>query len=163
MLLRSRRPTHRNTQLRGHFAKAFERPAFGRVTGEGVYHGKVLDSRRRDSDRRHAFRRRRKRGEKSEGKMADGVAEIGAIRSVPGIDGIEGFEFRDAGVFDHAQQIEAGIGDRTCAIGEADQGKHRAGGPDFRIRRAGGFKRGERQDDIADRSGANQQAARAND
>ena len=89
--------------------------------------------------------------------MAYGIAKLGAIGSVPGIDGVEGFKLGDAGVFDHAQQIEAGIGDRACAIGEADQREHRARGPDFGIRRAGGFQRGERQDDVADRARPDQQ------
>ena len=52
---------------------------------------------------------------------------------------------------------KAGIGKSAGAVGEADQGKHRARGPDFGIRRAGGFERGERQDDVADRAGADQQ------
>jgi len=52
--------------------------------------------------------------------MADSIAKFGAVRSVPGIDGIECFELGDAGPFHHAHQIQGSIGNRAGAMGEAD-------------------------------------------
>ncbi len=125
--------------------------------------GEVLRGGRRDvfrlhNDARNPFGGRRKRGEKREGKTAYGIAKFGAVRSVPGIDGVEGFKLGDAGVFDHAQQIDVGVGQSPGAAGESDQREQRARRPDFRIRRACGFQRGERQDDVADRSGADEKS-----
>jgi hypothetical protein len=159
VLFWSSTPFHRDAQLCRYFAKVFERPAFGRVAGEGVDDGKVLNSCRRDSYRRHTFRRRRERGEKREGEMAYGIAKLGTMGPVPGINGVEGFQLGDAGAIDDAQQIEAGVGESPGAAGEPDQGEQRAGSPDFGVWRAGGFERGERENDVADRTGADQQAA----
>jgi len=120
--------------------------------------GKVAGRFRRDGDVRNSLRGRRERGEKRERKMADGVAEFGTVGSVPGIDGVEGFELGDAGVFDHADQIQSRIANRPSAVGEADQGEQRPRRPDFGIRDTRGFESGERKDDVADGAGANEKS-----
>jgi hypothetical protein len=162
MLLRPRTPTHGDFQFRGDFAEVFERPAFLGATCEGVNHGEVFNVGRRDTlrneDGRDAFPGRRERGEKREREMADGVAKFGAVRSVPGIDGVEGFQLRDARVFDHADQIQARIGDGSGAVGEADQRKQRARGPDFGIRRPSSFQGRKRKDDVADGARTDEQS-----
>jgi hypothetical protein len=52
--------------------------------------------------------------------MPDSFAKFGPVRSVPGINRVEAFQFRDARIIHHAQQIEARIGDRPRAIRETD-------------------------------------------
>jgi hypothetical protein len=91
--------------------------------------------------------------------MPDRVAEFQAVRSVPGIDGVERFQFWDAGMFDHSDQIQAGIGERPRTISEANQREQRPRGPDFRISGAGSFERGKRKDDVADGSRPDKQPA----
>jgi hypothetical protein len=144
--------------LGGHFAKVFERPSFSQVARKRMDDREVLSGRRRHRYPRDAFRGRRERGEKRERKMADSVAEFGAVRPVPGVDGIEGFELGHAGVFDHADQIQRSIGNRPGAVREADQRKQRARRPDFGKGGAGGFERRERKDDVADGARANQKS-----
>jgi len=60
-------------------------------------------------------------------------------------------------MFDHSDQIQAGIGERPGAISEANQRKQRPRRPHFRISGAGGFERGKREDDVADGSRPNQE------
>jgi len=102
----------------------------------------VFDRRGWDSDVRDSLRGRRERGEKRERKMLDGIAKFRPIRSVPGIDRVEGFEIRDACAFDDADQIQTSVRQRSCAIGKVNQGEHRARRPDLGIVGARGFKSG---------------------
>ena len=64
--------------------------------------GEVLRAGRRDGNARDSFGGRRKRGKKRERQMADGVAKLGAVCTIPGIEGIERIEFRNSRAFDHA-------------------------------------------------------------
>jgi len=122
-------------------------------------HGEILTSSRRDRNARDAFGRRRKCGKECEGQMTDRFAELGAVRTVPGIDGIEVFELRDAGTFDHADQVESGVGDGACAIGKANQRKHRARSPDFGVIDASGFESGQGKNDVADGAGPDEESS----
>jgi len=103
MLFWSRTPPNGEIEPRGHLAKVFERPTFVGAARKRMEDGEVLPRSRRDCNARNSFRRRRQRGEKREGKMAHGVAEFGPVRPEPGIDGIERFQLRDAGAFDHGE------------------------------------------------------------
>jgi hypothetical protein len=105
-----------------------------------------------NNDVRDPFGRRRKRGEKCKREMADRIAKFGTVRSVPGIDGVECFKLRDAGSFYHAHQIQAGIGNRAGAMGEADEGKQRARGPHFGVIGSSSLERWKGKDDVADRA-----------
>ena len=108
---------------------------------------------------RDTFHGRRKRGEKRKRKMAHSISKLRTMGPVPGIDRVERFELRDAGPFHHSHQIQAGIGDGACTIGEADQRKHWARHPNFGVSRARSLERGERKNDVANRSRPNEQAA----
>lgn len=158
-LFRSGAPFDWRAQASGHFAEIFEGPAFFAAAGERMDHSEISLRRGRDGNPRDPFLRRRERGEEREGKTTDGFAKLGTVGSVPGVDRIEGFELRDAGVFYHAQKIEACVGDGSGAVGEADQRKHGTRGPDFGVSGAGGFECGQRQDDVADGAGSNEKAA----
>ena len=113
----------------------------------------VLSGDLRDRNLRRAFGGRRKRGEERERKMAHSVSKLRTMGPVPGIDGVEGFQRGNAGPIHDSHQIQGSVGKSPGAVGEADQGKHRTRGPNFGIRRAGGFERGERKNDVADRAG----------
>lgn len=95
--------------------------------------------------------------EEGEGEMANCVTKVRARGAVPGINRVEGVEHGNVGFFHDAQQVESCIGDGASAIGEADQREHRARNPDLGVIGARGFERGERQNHVADRSGANEQ------
>ena len=103
-------------------------------------HGEILPGSGRNRNARDAFGGRWKGGEKSERQMPDRIAELRAVGSVPGIDGIESFQLRDPRSFHHAEQVQARIGDGARAVGEAYQGKHGAGRPDLRVIGARGFE-----------------------
>jgi hypothetical protein len=120
--------------------------------------GEVLDGGLGHGDARRAFRGRRKRGEKRERKMAHSISKLRTMGPVPGIDGVERFQFRDASAFHNSHQIQTSIGKSPGTIGEADQRQHRTRRPDFGVSRAGSLERGERKDNVADRAGANKQA-----
>jgi len=91
--------------------------------------------------------------------VPDGIAKLETVRAVPGIDGIEVFQLWNAGAFEHAHQIECGVGDGACAVGEADQGKQRAGSPDFGVIGAGGFESGQGKNHIADGARTNEKSS----
>lgn len=112
---------------------------------------------RRDFNARRNFGERLG-GEKRKGQVRDGGAEFGAGGAVPGVDFVEGFEQRAFCRCD-AQQIEAGVGDGAGSVGEADKGEGNARGPDFGVIGPGGFERGERENDVADGAGADQEAS----
>lgn len=112
-----------------------------------------------DGNAWNPFGGRRKRGEKCKREMADGIAKFVTVGSIPGKDGVECFELGDAGSFDHTHQIQAGIGNRAVATGEADEGKQRARGPDFGVIGTSCFQRWEGKDDVTDCAGANQQSS----
>lgn len=63
--------------------------------------------------------RERLRGEKCERQVRYGFAEFGSSGAVPGVDFLEAFEQRICCCRD-SQQIEAGVGDGSGAVGEAD-------------------------------------------
>jgi hypothetical protein len=115
----------------------------------------VLDRFRWNGDLRDPFRGRRKCREKGERKMAHSILKLRTMGPIPGIDRIERFKLRNARPFHHTHQIQTSIGDSSRAVGETDQGKHRARRPDFGIGGARGFERGKRKDNVADRAGAN--------
>ena len=91
--------------------------------------------------------------------MAHSVSKLRTLRPVPGVDGIERFEVRDAGVFHDAHQVQAGIRDSPRAIGEADQGEHRSRRPDFGVIGAGGFESGQGKNHIADGARTNEKSS----
>lgn len=115
----------------------------------------VLGARGRHGDARNPFHGRWKRREECERKVAHSIPELRTMGPVPGIDGIERFELRDTRPFDDAHQIQAGIGDRACAVGKADQREHGSRSPDFGVIGAGGLQRGEGKNNVADRAGTN--------
>jgi hypothetical protein len=57
----------------------------------------VLSTGRWHGDARNAFAGRGKRREKRERKMPYSVSKLGTLRPIPGVDGIELFQVRDAG------------------------------------------------------------------
>jgi len=118
----------------------------------------VLSGRRWHGNARRAFRGRRKRGEKRERKMAHSISKLRTMGPVPGIDGVERFQFRDASAFHNSHQIQTSIGKSPGTIGEADQRQHRTRRPDFGVSRAGSFEGGKRENDIADCARSNEQA-----
>ena len=119
----------------------------------------VFKRMRRNNDVRDSFGGRRKRGEKRERKMAHSLSKLWTMGPVPGIDGVEGFQLRDASPFHHSHQIQTRIGDSPGTVGEADQRKHGARRPNFGVSRASGLERGERKDNVADRTGPNQKSS----
>lgn len=157
--LRSGAPFDRRAQASGNFAEIFERPAFFAAAGKRMDYSEVSGRRGRDRNPGDPLRWR-ERGEERDGKTTDGLAKVGTAGPVPGVDGIESFEFGNAGGFDDAQKIEAGVGDGPGALGKADEGKHGTRGPDFGVSGAGRFECGQRQDDVADGAGSNEKAAR---
>jgi hypothetical protein len=107
---------HRGAQLRSRFAEVFERPAFIVTTGKGMNDREVFSGRLRDDNSRDPFRGRWKRGEKRERKMAHGIAKLRTMGPVPGIDGVERFELRDASVFPYSHQIQTRVDDGAGTI-----------------------------------------------
>jgi hypothetical protein len=137
--------------------EVFEFPAFIAVARKRMDDREVLNRCGWNSNVRNPFGGRRKRWEKREREMPDSVAEFSAVRSVPGIDGVERFQLRDAGPFHHSDQIQASIGKSPGAVGKTYQGEQWARGPDFGVRRARCFEGGKRKNDVADRSRPNQE------
>ena len=155
---RSGAPFGGKAEPRGYFAEIFQRPAFPAAAGERVNGDEVLHRRRRDRNPRDSFLRWRKRGEKCEREMANGVAKLGTVGAVPGIDRVERFKLRDTRVFDDAEKIESGIGDGAGVVGETDQRQQRTRGPDFGVGGACSFQSGQREDDVPDGAGADQKS-----
>jgi hypothetical protein len=122
MFLGAGAPLHGHIEARRDFAVPIDRPVFLAAPGKGMDYGEIAGLDRRQVDARHTLRRNWQRGKKRERQMADRMAELRAIGPVPGIDGIEGFELGNAGVVEHADQVQAGIGDRAGAVGKAEQG-----------------------------------------
>jgi hypothetical protein len=89
---------------------------------------------------RDTFHRRRQRGEERKWKLTDGIAKFRTVRSVPGMDGVERFQLREAGPFHYSHQIQASVGKSPGAIRETNQRQHRARRPDFGVRCSGGFE-----------------------
>jgi len=110
-------------------------------------------------DTRSALKGWRKRREKRERKMPYSISKLGALRPVPGVDGIEPFQVRDAGAIHDAEQIQASIRNGSRAVGEADQRQHRTRGPNLRVIGAGSLQRRQRENYITDRARPNEQAA----
>jgi hypothetical protein len=99
----------------------------------------------------------RERRKERERQMRHGVAKFLAVRAVPGINGIEGLKRGDAGVFEHADQVEAGVGDGAGPVDAADQRENGARRPDFGIVRFRRFHLRQPEDHVADRTGTDQQ------
>jgi hypothetical protein len=111
------------------------------------------------SDVRNPFRGRRQRREKRERKMAHSISKLRTMGPVPGIDGVERLQLRDARSLYYPHQIQTGIGDGAHTIGKANQGQHRARRPDFGVICPSRFQRRERKNNIADRARPNEQSA----
>jgi hypothetical protein len=98
--------------------------------------------------------------------MADGIAKFGVIRAVPGINGIESCEVVQARcfarAFGDADEIEAGVGDGSGAVGELDEREDGARGPEFGVVSARGFELGQRENAIADCAGTNEETPHNN-
>ena len=150
--LRAGAPFHGHIQMGRKLAETFERPVFAGAAGERVDYGEIFAWRFRDRDAGDPIGRERQRGEKREGQVTDGIAELGTIGSVPGINRIERFELRDPRAVDDAEEIQTGVGDRASAAGKSDQRQDRARSPDFGVIRTGGLESGQGEDTIADRS-----------
>ena len=118
---------------------------------------KVEGRDRRYSDVGNSLGGRRESREKRERKMTDSFAKFGAVRSVPGIYGIERLQLGHASPLYDAEEVQASIGNGPRPVGETDQRKYRTRSPDFGIRRARGLQRGEGKNNVTDRAGANQQ------
>ena len=119
----------------------------------------IFDGRGGHGNFRVAAARNRKRREKSKRQMRDRGAKFGAIRAVPGIDGVERFEFGDARVVEHAKQVEPGVGDGAGAIDGADQRQNRAGSPDLGVVGARRFHFRKPEDHVANGAGPDQESA----
>jgi hypothetical protein len=87
-----------------------------------VNDGEVFDGDGGDGDAGRAGDVDGKGREEGEGEMAHGVAKLGAIRAVPGVDGIERCKLGEtrfrARVLDDSDEIEIGIGDGADTIGK---------------------------------------------
>ena len=119
----------------------------------------VLDRGWRNSDVRNPLHGRRQRREERERKMAHSISKLRTMGPVPGINGIERLELGNAGALHDSHKLQTSIGNRACTIGKADQGEHRARRPDFGVRGSGGFEGRKGEDDVADRTRADQQSA----
>src|ERR1700733_15099451 len=119
----------------------------------------ILNGDLRRGDARNTFRWRRQRRKESKREMRHGRAEIGAVRSIPGINRIEGFERGfcrgPASAVNHAHQIEAGIGDGSGAVRKADQREQRAWRPDLGIVCARVFERRQGKNHVSDGARSN--------
>ena len=122
-------------------------------------HGEIARGRGRHGDPWDALRGGGERRKKGERQVTDGFAKFGVLGPVPGVDRIEAVERGDLRAGQHANQIEARVGDGTGAIGKTDERKHSARRPYFGIVGAGGFEFGQREDAIADGAGTNEQTA----
>ena len=84
--------------------------------------GEVFDGTRRDLNARCSDHVDGLGGKECEGEMADGVAKLRVIGAVPGVDGIEGCEVAQtrgrARAIGDADEVEAGVGDGSGAVGE---------------------------------------------
>ena len=109
-----------------------------------------------NGDLRDPFRGRRKRRKKRERKMAYSISKLRTMGPVPGIDGVERFQLRDAGPFHDSDQIQASVGDSPRAVCEANQRQHRARRPYFGVGRPSRFQSRERKDNVADRTRTDQ-------
>jgi hypothetical protein len=105
--------------------------------------------------------RERERWEKCERQVRDCFTEFGAGGAVPGINFVERFQRRTFCILNDADQIEPGVGYRSCFIGETDQRQCCARCPDFGVIGSGGFESWEREDYVADGAGADQEASRS--
>jgi hypothetical protein len=81
---------------------------------------KILALNSGNGNARDAFGGWRKSREECKWEMAGRIPEFGAVGAIPGIDGVELFQLGDVGAFDHADQVQASVGDGACAVGEAD-------------------------------------------
>lgn len=105
----------------------------------------------------------RKSRQELERQMADELAEFGAIGAVPGNDRIEGRKAsHDVLGRQQAEAVKSSGDNGLGGIGEASQRYVWAGAPDFRIIGPERFERGKTDDEIANRTWANQKASQVN-
>lgn len=101
---------------------SIERPVFPGAAGEGVNDSEVFNGGGGHGNAGgDAGPGGRRRWEKGERQVTDSRSKFGAVCAVPGIDGVEGFERGNAGIFEDADEIETGIGDGASAVGKTDQ------------------------------------------
>jgi len=122
-------------------------------------HGEILALNIRNGNAGDAFGGWRKCREECEGQMPHRIAKLWAVGAVPGIDRIEARQIWDASAFDHADQIESGVDDGACAVGESNQRKHRTRHPDFGVIGAGSFESGQGQNNVPDGSGPDEESS----
>ena len=122
-------------------------------------HGKIAHRRGRHGDSWDPLHGEGKRGKKDERQRTDGFAKFGVLSAVPGVDRVKAVERGDLRAGQHANEIEARVGDGASAIRKADERKHSPRRPYFGVIRAGGLQFGQCEDAIADGAGTNQQAA----
>ena len=100
---------------------------------------------------------RRQRGKEAAGKVqaVDRFAKFRAIGAVPGDDRVEGAELVEQarGRVGNTQQVEAGGGDRSYAVGEAHQGDDGRGRPNLEVIGPQRLQGRQRDNEIADRAG----------
>jgi len=121
--------------------------------------GEVLLRRLGNRNARNPFRGRRQRWEERERKMAYSIPKLRTMGSVPGINGVECFELRDASPFHHSHQVQAGIGNSARAVGKANQREQGTRRPYLGKSSPGRFQRGERKNNVAYRSRPNQETS----
>lgn len=124
-----------------------------------MYHGKTAYGRGWHGDPWDSLYGERKRGKKGERQRTDGFAKFGVLSAVPGVDRVKAVERGDLRAGQHANEIEARVGDGASAIRKADERKHSPRRPHFGVVRAGGFHLRQRKNAIADGARTNQQAA----
>lgn len=144
--------------------EVIERPVLFCAAGEGVDDCEVFDGLLGHGDSRFADAVDGERGKEREGEMADCFPEFRLLGSVPGVDGVEGFEVGErAWMAGDADEVEARVGDGSGVIGELDYREDGAWGPDFGVVGCAGgaairleFREGE--DAIADGAGADEES-----
>jgi hypothetical protein len=109
-----------------------------------------------DFDPRRRFGERLRR-EELERQVSDGFPKFGAVGAVPGINFVEGLKHGALRGFSDADEVEAGVGDGSGFVGEADQWKSHPRGPDFGVISSCRLQRGQRQDYIANSAGTDQE------
>jgi hypothetical protein len=98
-----------------------------------------------------------------ERQMADQIFEFGAIRSVPGNDGIEGGETLQQVLGGEETETIKSSGDNGLrGICEANEGNVLVRAPDLGVIRAKRFEGREADDEIPDRTRTNQKASQMN-
>jgi len=144
-------------QARGKLAIKIQRPVLFRAARERVKDREVSHRDGGNADARRGGDLDRQGWEERERETANGVAKLGAIGAVPGIDRVERFKFGDASAVDNSKKIEAGIGDGADTIGELNERENGPRRPNLGVFGACRFEFGEGEDAIADGAGTDQE------